>query len=282
MKRWLLLLLLLLFVLASTFAFAQGQPGRPSRGGSSAAPSPTGGPIGQYVGPSRRCYQTRFYSDRQMTNAAVTYIWQPVASSGLNPDVSFARTTADRFAYTPRAPCSVGSSANSLCTITSGQLLAVHGFMPYSMWFRWAFALPTASSTAYVGAIARPVSGATSDVSCSIYTGVVKSNAVYARCNNGLSVMQVCTNDADATPTCKDTLFTCSPGGVYDVTFTFTPPSTVAWRIQDMSTGLLYETTQTTDLPTVNTPLGFASSVCSGTNGGFPFNSLAYLCVTTE
>jgi hypothetical protein len=77
-------------------------------------------------------------------------------------------------------------------------------------------------------------------------------------------------------------LFTCSPGGVYDVTFTFTPPSTVAWRIQDMSTGLLYETTQTTDLPTVNTPLGFASSVCSGTNGGFPFNSLAYLCVTTE
>jgi hypothetical protein len=282
--------LLLLLTFTSAFALAQGQsqPGKPSRGGvttSASSSSATGGATGQYVGPSRRCWQTYFKSGAIQNLAATTSFWPPPASSGL-AYTGHDRATTSRLTYVPRGFCGVSAAANRLCTIASNQYVTVHAGGTYSMWFRWWYGPASATSTTYIGARMKP-NGPSSDtdVACSgtaAGADITLTNGIYVRCGGAIGAMEVCTNNDDNTPTCADTPFQCNNIALYDITFTFTPPTTVAWRIQDLTTGLLYETTQSSDLPVFGTPMGFASSQCTGTTSGLPSQTISYVCVTTE
>lgn len=274
--------LALVLVLASV-AFAQGQPGRPSRGATTGGGVSATATPAVSVGPLRRCLRTFFYSGAPVSNYKQSGVYGP-GNDAQTIDSTVALTTSSALTYTPRQYCNVGTGANTACSNWSYQpLLTQRSQAPWSAWFRWVNGPSGSSSTAYVGMRPNAASAAAVQVSCAV-GGTALQNSVYLLCDGAFVEQQVCVNGADASPTCVGTGFSCSTTTAYDVTFTYQPSSTsIIARVQDLNSGAAFTNTFTSDLPADGIGLGFASSACTGTQGvARPFQAISYFCLTTE
>lgn len=274
--------LALVLSLLSTLAFAQGQPGRPSRG------STTGGGVSATatpsvsVGPWKRCIRYPFYSGKDQTNHNDLGIYEDTGTS-MFVDSTVALSTANAFTYTPRRYYGTFAGENQVGVRRGNQLLLVQtAVAPWSWWFRWAVGPRGTFSSSYLAIRPHVATDAAAQVACGYLQAL--TNAIYVGCNSGFSEMQACVNGNDASPTCVDTGFSCGTTTAYDVTWTFEPSTaSVVARVQDLNDSKVFTYSFTSDLPPTGTVYSFAYSACTGPQGGGqPFSSLAFTCLTTE
>lgn len=281
MRHIVFVLLLLPMLSLALPAFAQGQPGRPSRG------STTGGGVsatatpGVSVGPWQRCIRYPFYSGRDMTAYSNLGIYQDTGTS-TQVDTTVAMTTTNAYTYTPRQAYSLAASANQVGVRRGNQLLVVMASAPWSWWFRWVNGPSGPFSSSYLAIRPHISTDAAAQVACG-YLQALRS-AFYVGCGSGYGAQVACVNGDDDNPTCVETGFSCGTTTAYDVTWTYAPSTASAVvRVQDLNDSKAFTYTFTSDLPATGTVLSFAYSACSGPTGtAIPISSLAFTCITTE